>query len=82
LGLGCGVGGFLDVGSCIAAGGEAEGLELRGGEERGDVFVARGGAAAVEGVVGKEGHVGMDFAVEFGGRSGGCGCRLRGGRVE
>jgi hypothetical protein len=39
-------------------------LELRGGEEGGDVLVASGGAAAVEIIVGEEGHVGADLAVE------------------
>ncbi len=37
------------------------GSELGGGEEGGDVFVAGGGAAAVEFVVGEEGHVGANF---------------------
>ena len=61
---GRGQGDLLQVGAVVAAGREAEGLELRSGEERGDVLVASGGAAAVEFIVGEEGHVGANFAVE------------------
>jgi hypothetical protein len=56
---------LLQEGAIVAARGEAEGEELRGGEECGDVLVASGGAAAVELIVGEEGHVGVDFAVEL-----------------
>jgi hypothetical protein len=67
---------FLEVGAVGAAGLEAEELELGGGEEGGDVFVAGGRAAAVEVVVGEEGHVGADLSIDGGW------CCLRGMRVE
>jgi hypothetical protein len=41
-------------------------LELGGSEESGDVLVTSGGAAAAEIVIGEEGHVGADLAVEGG----------------
>ena len=53
-------------------------MELRGGEECGDVLVASGGAAAVELVVGEEGHIGVNFSLQIG-RGG---SRLRGLYVE
>jgi hypothetical protein len=62
---------------------------LGGGEEGGDVLVACSGAAAVKGVIGEEGLVGVDLAVYLCGGDGrsrercsGSGCRLRGERVE
>jgi hypothetical protein len=54
----------LQEGAGVATGGEAEGLELRGCEEGGDVFVAGGGASTVKFVVGEEGHVCLNFSVE------------------
>jgi len=64
---GVGEGGLLDVGRMtvdgLASGFEAEGLHLLGAEEGGEVFVAGGGAAAVELVGGEKVHVCMDFAV-------------------
>jgi hypothetical protein len=42
LGKGIGEGAFLEEGARRAAGFEAKGLELGGGEERGEVFVAGG----------------------------------------
>ena len=55
---------LLQKSSVVAAGFEAKGFELGGGEEGGDVLVAGGGAAAVERVVGEEGHVGVDLALK------------------
>jgi hypothetical protein len=58
--------GFLDERACGAAGFEAKRLKLRGCEEGSDMLVARSRAAAVEVVVGEEGHVGADFLIEGG----------------
>jgi hypothetical protein len=70
--------GLLQVGAVVTAGRESEGLKLFGGEECGDVFVAGGGSAAMERVVGEKSHVCVNFAVE--GRRGRC--RLHGASVE
>jgi hypothetical protein len=70
--------GFLHEGAVVSSGFEAEGLELGGGEEGGDVLVACGGAATVKLVVGEEVHICVNFSFKKGrGR-----CRLGGGCVE
>jgi hypothetical protein len=48
----------------LASGFEAEGLELGCGEEGCDVLVARGGAAAVQFVIGEKIHVRVNFTLQ------------------
>ena len=65
---------LLQEGAVLASGFETERLELGGHEERGDVLVARGRAAAVQFVVGQEVHIRANFTFKR--------CRLHGCCVE
>ncbi len=55
---------LLEEGVAVAAGFEAEGLELGGRKEGGNVLVSGGGAATMEFIVGEECHVCADFMFE------------------
>lgn len=56
---------LLEETTMIASGFKPEGLELRCGEESGDMLVACGGTAPVEFIIGEESHISLDFSLKL-----------------
>jgi hypothetical protein len=61
---GIGQRGLLKERAVVAAWLEAEGLKLRGGEERRDVLIASCGSSSVKFIISEKVHIGADFLFE------------------